>query len=133
MFGKDQLNMPRLETPTSRLMYEHYRRNGVAYGWKLQRAERLAAMLGLTMFELGRLCAIFSAPAKHSDLRCPHTRPLTQSYVEMGHFPPYIGLHFAFLESWALRQKGLQGDMDIMPVNLIKFGEIGETAAEKVL
>lgn len=94
-----------LETYACILLEFHYEQLGITKGWPIERANRLCAMLRCTLLELGALCAV-----KRGEMR---------RHISNQRFPSHISLHFAMLESWALKTIYGSKQKPVMPVNFL--------------
>lgn len=102
------------ETPGTVMILNHYRENGVIYGWDNARVDRLCRMLNINEYELGRLCCVFSAPTFGE----MPGHELVSRMKKDNHWPPHVALSFALIESWLierLTRKAL-GDAPVKPV-----------------
>ena len=83
----------------------HYEELGLDKGWTTDRVNRLCRMMEITPHELGRLCCV------------PYI--FMTRMINANHFPPYIALHFALVESFYLSTVLGQKQKPIMPANLL--------------
>ena len=97
MRSNDFYTRGRLETAASMVVINHYRKNGVLYGWDRFRYERLCKTLGVTPYELGRICCIFHTPS----VGVLPSHALVHRYLKDNHFPPMAVLQLAQLEVFA--------------------------------
>lgn len=102
-------------------MIQHYRDIGLLHGWDRERAIRLCQWLNITPTELGRLCCVFKSP-RFGEL--PDGAFMTYCLRE-NHFPPYVAISFALLESWfrdryaSYRSAIIPNQAPVIPLNLI--------------
>lgn len=108
------------ETTASSLVLAHYQEIGIVQGWTVKQVQRLCNELGITIFELGRLCAVFNTPYIPGNL--PSHRAL-MSMISNNRFSPTASLHFAmikdFLDSRKAERASTQAPDTVMPIHLI--------------
>lgn len=108
------------ETHGSALVLAHYRRTGIVQGWTVAQAEKLCKELGLTIFELGRLCAVFETPTPAGTIP---SHALVARAIRQDHFSPCASLNFSILADHFAAKRAMRsgGQMPEYPMPISAF------------